>query len=378
MNYLLAMQNYDVIVLGAGINGCGIAENLAGLGKRVLLVDKGGVGQGTSSKSSRLIHGGLRYLETGKIHLVHESLRDRQRLVQKYPNLVAYKRFFLPIYKSSPRPAWMIRMGLMMYDVLSGSRSAGKSRTEDVKLFKISFPAFSETDLRSVLSFVDAKTHDRELTRRVADDFQELGGTVIVHCDIDSITWDDKGFEIRSKSGAFSAPILVNATGPWLDEVNQKYTLPARYRIRKVSGIHLIFEGLVVPELMFMQTRQKRIFFIIPEPENNQTLIGTTEREEDCGMDDLQAQESDIQYLLDQVNAYLKPDHQFQRKDVRDIYIGVRPLVRKKGDLSDMSREYKLDHHRKGESQLLHVFGGKLTTYLSLAEKVARVLGVRS
>ncbi|NQV16789.1 FAD-dependent oxidoreductase, partial [bacterium] len=129
------MQNYDVIVLGAGINGCGIAENMARGGKRVLLLDKSGVGRGTSSKSSRLIHGGLRYLETGQLHLVYESLHDRQRLVNKYPKLVEYKRFFLPIYKGSPRPGWMIRIGLRLYDLLSGSRSAGKSRKENKEDF---------------------------------------------------------------------------------------------------------------------------------------------------------------------------------------------------------------------------------------------------
>ncbi len=369
------MQTFDVIVLGAGINGCGIAENLARAGKQVLLLDKAGVGQGTSSKSSRLIHGGLRYLETGQLHLVHESLRDRKRLVEKYPDLVEYKRFFLPIYKSSPRPAWMIRLGLWMYDRLSGTRSAGKSRKEDVAEFKRRFPAFSEKDLSSVLSYVDGKTHDSELTRRVADDFQELGGTVLVHCKVESVNWDDNGFLIESSAGKFCSTVLVNATGPWIDEVNKQYNLPAKFQIRKVSGIHLIFEGLVVPELMFMQTREKRIFFIIPEPENDHTLIGTTEREENCSMDELQDQEEDIQYLLNQVNAYLKTDHQFRREDVRDIYIGVRPLVRKKGQMSDVSREYKLDLHTRGDTKLLHVFGGKLTTYLSLAEKVAGVLG---
>ncbi len=369
------MQTFDVIVLGAGINGCGVAENLARSGKQVLLLDKSGVGQGTSSKSSRLIHGGLRYLETGQLHLVHESLHDRQRLVKKYPDLVEYKRFFLPIYKSSPRPAWMIRTGLWMYDLLSGSRSAGKSRLERIEDFKIRFSAFSENNLRSVLSYVDAKTHDRELTRRVADDFQKLGGTVIVHCDVESINWDDSGFHLKSSAGEFTSAVLVNASGPWIDEVNERYGLPTRFHIRKVSGIHLIFDGLVVPELMFMQTREKRIFFIIPEPENDQTLIGTTEREENCTMDELHAQEADVQYLLDQVNAYLKPGHHFQRKDVRDIYIGVRPLVRKKGKMSDVSREYKLDLHTRGNTKLLHIFGGKLTTYLSLAEKVAKVLG---
>jgi len=372
------MQKFDVIVLGAGINGCGIAENLAGAGKQVLLLDRKGVGQGTSSKSSRLIHGGLRYLETGQIHLVYEALHDRHRLISKYPELVKPKRFILPIYKSSPRPAWMIRVGLWLYDILSGSRKVGHSQTEDIAVFKSSFPAFIEDGLKAVLSYVDAKTHDHDLTRRVADDFQKLGGTVIVHCDIENIQWDDDTFELHSSAGSFSAPILVNATGPWLDEVNTKFDLPARFHISKVSGIHLIFEGLVVPELMFMQTREKRIFFIIPEPENDQTLIGTTEHEEDCEMDDLHARESDIQYLLDQVNAYLKPGHQFQRKDVRDIYIGVRPLVRRKGDVTDVSREYKLDLHTRRDTKLLHVFGGKLTTYLSLAEKVAELLDIRS
>ena len=251
------MQNYDVIVLGAGINGCGIAEKLAQSGKRVLLLDKEGVGQGTSSKSSRLIHGGLRYLETGQIHLVYEALHDRQRLITKYPDLVEPRRFILPIYKSSPRPAWMIRIGLWMYDLLSGSRKVGHSKTEDISEFKSDFPAFIEDGLNSVLSYVDAKTHDRELTRRVADDFQKLGGTVIVHCEIQSIKSNDEHFELYSSTGDFFAPILVNATGPWLNEVNEKFDFPARFQIRKVSGIHLIFDGLIVPELMFMQTRKK-------------------------------------------------------------------------------------------------------------------------
>ena len=371
------MQSFDIIVLGAGINGCGVAENLARKGKQVLLLDKHGVGSGTSSRSSRLIHGGLRYLETAQIHLVYEALHDRQRLVEKYPDLVHFERFMLPIYASSPRPAWMIRIGLWMYDKLSGSRSAGRSRRESMDAFIEKHPAFSEEGLHAVLSYVDAKTHDQELTRRVADDFQELGGTIIVHDDIHEIEWTESGFTVHSAAGDFQASLLVNATGPWMDEVNQRYDLPTRFHLRKVSGIHLIFDGLVVPNLMFMQTREKRIFFIIPEPENNQTLIGTTEREELCQMDDVAATEEDIQYLLDQVNAYLKPDHQFRRADVRDIYIGVRPLVRKMGDMSDVSREYKLDLHEKGDTKLLHIFGGKLTTYLSLAENVAKKLMIK-
>ena len=157
----------------------------------------------------------------------------------------------------------MIRIGLWMYDLLSGSRKVGHSKTEDISEFKSDFPAFIEDGLNSVLSYVDAKTHDRELTRRVADDFQKLGGTVIVHCEIQSIKSNDEHFELYSSTGDFFAPILVNATGPWLNEVNEKFDFPARFQIRKVSGIHLIFDGLIVPELMFMQTKEKRIFFTL-------------------------------------------------------------------------------------------------------------------
>ena len=116
-----------------------------------------------------------------------------------------------------------------------------------------------------------------------------------------------------------------------MDEVNERYGLPAHFSIRKVSGIHVFFEGLLVPELMFMQTEASRIFFIIPEPENNQTMLGTTERDEDLPIDSIVPEEADIQYLLDEINAYLNPEHQLQRDDVKDVTIGVRPLVRKRG-----------------------------------------------
>lgn len=367
-------ETFDFIILGAGINGSGSAQKLAEAGHRVLLIDKAGVGDGTSSRSSRLIHGGLRYLESGYLHLVRESLHDRQRLVERYPDLVEFKPFYLPIYDSSPRPPWMIRSGLWMYDLLAGKRNPIRVSSLSRSKFAERFPALKQDGLQKVYRYPDAKTNDHALTRRVVEEFQAAGGKVLVHCKVEQIEWSESGFRVFTSAGEFEARNLVNATGPWMDEVNEQFSLPARYKIRKVSGIHVFFEGLLVPDLMFMQTEASRIFFIIPEPENNQTMLGTTERDEDRPVDSILPEEADIQYLLDQINAYLSSDHQLHRDDVKDVTIGVRPLVQKKGSSTGLSREFRLDLHRKKDSRLLHIFGGKLTTYLSLAEKVLKAL----
>lgn len=367
-------RTFDVIVVGAGINGSGIAHLLAENGRSVLLVDKAGVGDGTSSRSSRLIHGGLRYLESGYLHLVQESLRDRQRLSERYPELVKFKPFYLPIYDSSPRPAWMIRTGLGMYDMLAGKRNPIRVSKVDRKDFSERFPAITQEDLRKVYVYPDAKTNDLALTRRVVEDFQAAGGTVLVHTAIEHILWSNDSFKLRTSSGEYQALTLINATGPWMDEFNHRHKLPANFQVRKVSGIHVFFEGLLVPELMFMQTAEKRIFFIIPEPELNQTMVGTTERDETLPVDEIRPVEEDIAYIIREINTYLVPDRRLQRENVKDVSIGVRPLVQHKGSSTGLSREFKLDLHTKGETRLLHVFGGKLTTYLSLAEKVVNLL----
>ncbi len=372
------MNRFDVIVLGAGINGAGIAKALVEHGSRVLLLDKAGVAEGTSSRSSRLIHGGLRYLESGYLHLVRESLHDRERLNLLYPDLVEFKPFYLPIYKSSPRPPWMIRTGLWLYDLLAGKKNPIHVSRIHRKDFVEQFPALDPAGLRRVYRYPDAKTNDRALTERVVTDFQHAGGTLLVHCDVQKIDWTEEHFFLSTSAGQYQAPTLINATGPWMDEVNQRYGLPARYQIRKVSGIHIFFEGLLVPELMFMQTAEKRIFFIIPEPENDQTMLGTTEKDEDLPVDEISPGEDDIQYLLKEINTYLLPAMQLRREDVKNVVIGVRPLVQKKGSSTNLSREFKLDLHCRGESRLLHVFGGKLTTYLSLAEKTLKQLGIKA
>ena len=366
----------DVIILGAGINGCGIARELAMNGIAVTVIDKSTIGSGTSSKSSRLIHGGLRYLETMQFKLVHEALLDRQELLKIYPDLVKMKSFYIPIYKPSPRPAWMIWIGLKFYDILSARRKQHKSRVISRDNFSVHAASFKQEGLKAVLHYYDAKTNDLQLTQRVAQDAIDNSAQYYEKTFISSISKDNEIFTVESNSSIFKAPILINATGPWIDEVNKRFSFPANFSIRKISGIHITINGLLTNDLMFMQTKQKRIFFVIPEPTNNQTIIGTTEREEIDNIDNITVNEHDINYLIENINNYLKPGFQILRQNVKDAWIGVRPLVAEAENPTNLSREYELDIHKFGEATLLHVFGGKLTTYLSLARKVKMKLSL--
>ncbi|MEE9574025.1 MAG: glycerol-3-phosphate dehydrogenase/oxidase [Candidatus Neomarinimicrobiota bacterium] len=364
----------DIIILGAGINGCGIARELAMSGKNVTVIDKSTIGSGTSSKSSRLIHGGLRYLETLQFKLVHEALIDRQELLRIYPDLVKMKSFYIPIYKPSPRPAWMIWFGLKFYDLLSARNKEYQSRVIPRKQFSVHAESFKQEGLKAIFHYYDAKTNDLQLTQRVARDAIENGANFYENISTSNINNDKEYFTVQTNQGNFAAQILINATGPWIDEVNQKFNFPAKFTIRKISGIHITLDGLLTNDLMFMQTKQKRIFFVIPEPNNNQTLIGTTEREESDSIDNVSIKEADILYLIENINNYLKPGFQILRKNIKDTFIGVRPLVAEADNPTNLSREYELEMNIFGNTTLLHVFGGKLTTYLSLARKVQKLL----
>ncbi|MDD4803191.1 MAG: glycerol-3-phosphate dehydrogenase/oxidase [Syntrophomonas sp.] len=360
--------------MGGGVNGCAIARELSQEGKKVCLLERFTIGCGTSSNSSKLIHGGLRYLETGRFGLVKESLKDRKRLFELYPDLVEMVPFYLPVYDDSLRPWWMIRTGLGMYDLFS-QQPQYHCRYINNKDFAEKFPGVKTAGLRRVYVYYDGKTNDLELTRRIAQDAFGSGCAVRENCQVVSVDGDDKVFRVlyRDSSGEHEveAPLLINAAGPWIDEVNAKYCLPHNYRNNKVSGIHIVINRAVVPECMFLQTNNRRIFFMIPWDEGK-TMIGTTERMENCTCDEVQVQEDDVNYLLDCANHYLR--EAVSQDDICHTFLGIRPLVMDKNDNTDatsMSRDYKIDIIRQGETKLIHVYGGKLTTCLSMAEKVS-------
>lgn len=361
-------SQYDVVILGAGINGVAIAKELAKRGKRVLVIEKNQIGAGASSHSSRLIHGGLRYLENFEFSLVKEALHDQKYLLDTYPDLVKLRNFYLPLYKDSRRPVWMIRLGLWLYGFFA--RHGQKAQEVQKEAFIKSFSKIKTEGLEAVFSYVDAKTDDYALTRAVADEAMAYGAEIEEGREIQSLLVNRESIRIELEEKLIQTRLLINATGAWVDEVNERFSLPSSYRIEKLSGIHLVIDRILVPDPLFLETSSKRIFFIIPEKER--TIIGTTERSEACEVDRVRVNDEDIEYLLTQSNSYLKIP--LKRSDIKEVFIGIRPLIKSAKDASEMSREYKLDLHPLGKSKILHIYGGKLTTFPSLAEHTVQLL----
>lgn len=360
---------YDVVILGAGINGLAVARALALEGKSVCVVDKGLIACGASSHSSRLIHGGLRYLEHSEFSLVKEALKDQAYLLQNYPDLVKRHPFYLPHYKHSSRPAWMIKLGLFFYRFFAFHPE--KSKKVDIDSFKKEFSVLNEENLEAVYSYYDAQTQDKKLTQTIGEEARKAGTIIKENQELTNLTFNEQGIRVKLPNETLSTKLLINATGAWIDEVNTKFRLPTRFSIEKLSGIHLVLEGRLTPEPLILETQNQRIIFILPQ-ENNETLIGTTEHVELRPTDTIMVNEADVSYLLREINLYLKTP--LQRDDIKSTFVGVRPIIKTRKNPSKMSREYKLDLHTKGDNRLLHIYGGKLTTFNSLSRNVSKLL----
>ena len=359
---------YDAVILGAGINGVAIARGLAIAGKSVLVIEKSHIAAGASSHSSRLIHGGLRYLEHFEFSLVKEALQDQKYLLDSYPDLVKLRPFYFPIYKNSKRPAWMIGLGLWLYSFFARhGRKAEKVSNEE---FFSQFKAIRTEELKAVYRYFDGKTDDDALTHKIAQEAEESGAEILEKTELKTLVIKDDIITIATSKGELQTKLIINATGSWVDEVNAAFHLPSSYTIEKLSGIHLVIDRVLVPEPLILETSSRRIFFIIPEEDT--TLIGTTERSETAKIDEIKVNNEDIEYLLSESNAYLKTP--LKRSDIKEVFIGTRPLIKSAKDPSQMSREYKLDLHHLGKSRVLYVYGGKLTTFPSLAKRAVELL----
>ncbi|WP_137818839.1 glycerol-3-phosphate dehydrogenase [Pseudomonas sp. 2FG] len=359
---------YDLAVVGGGINGAGIAADAAGRGLSVFLCEKDDLAQHTSSASSKLIHGGLRYLEHYEFRLVREALAEREVLLAKAPHIVRPLRFILP-HRPHLRPAWMIRAGLFLYDhlgkreQLAGSRSlrfgAGSPlKAEISRGFEYSDCAVDDARL-VVLNAMAAREHGAHVhTRTRCVSARRSKGLWHIHLE----RADGSLYSIRAHA-------LVNAAGPWVarfiqDDLQQK----SPYGIRLIQGSHIIVPRLFDGEQAYiLQNEDRRIVFAIPYLERF-TLIGTTDREYRGDPARVAISEEETTYLLQVVNAHFK--HQLGRADILHSFAGVRPLCDDESDdPSAVTRDYTLALSAyPGEAPLLSVFGGKLTTYRKLAE----------
>jgi glycerol-3-phosphate dehydrogenase len=394
-------QVFDLIVVGAGINGAGIARDAAMRGLRVLLLDKGDISSGTTQWATRLIHGGLRYLEHYEFALVRESLRDREAILHVAQHLVKPLGFLVPIYDRSSRGPLMIRLGMNVYDALSYDRSMDRHKMLSRKKVEEREPGLNPEGLKAAAFYYDAQV---EYAERVAVEnaisARDNGATIITYANVERLIMEDgdvKGVEFtdvfEGERYTARAPVTVNVAGPWVDEVLADLRRPGTDEnvgrfMGGTKGSHLIvdpFPGAPEGEALYVEARKDgRPYFIVPW--NGRYLIGTTDLRYEGNLDHVSASEDEIQYLLDETN-YVIPDAKLSREDVLFTYAGVRPLpYNPEGETGGVTRSHVVFDHAKGGSAaggkvksqsaelpqvggLLSIIGGKLTTYLNLSRQ---------
>jgi len=363
------MRETDVLVIGGGINGCGVAQAAAARGLRVLLVEQGKIASGTSSRSSKLIHGGLRYLETMQFGLVREALHERETLLRIAPELVRRERFYIPVYRTSSRPPWKITAGLMLYRFIAGGGNdfhrIPRHQWEQV------LPDLSREGLRAVFQYWDAATDDAVLTQAVADSAVQMGAKVLTQCRVQSIRQIDHDWEVNfSDGGKVRAGVLVNAAGPWVNQVLQLISPQAgKLEISLVQGSHIILPQSQ-EAYVYAEADDGRAVFIMPW--KGQTMVGTTEVDV---LDVARPEPGDdeIGYLL-KVYRHHYPSRPSSEKDVVACFAGVRVLPGDGGSFTGRTREVRLLCDDSGHPRLVTIYGGKLTTYRRTAERVMQLL----
>jgi glycerol-3-phosphate dehydrogenase len=364
-------EQFDLLVVGGGINGAGIARDAAGRGLSVCLCERDDLAAHTSSASTKLIHGGLRYLEQYEFALVGKALAEREVLLRAAPHIIWPLRFVLP-HQSHLRPAWMIRLGLLLYDNLGrGRRTLPKSRRVSLQRHKSGVPLRDEFHIGFVYS--DAWVQDARLVVLNAMDAMERGATIFTRTRCVSAERDQQGWtaQLQSAQGepfSIRAKALVNATGPWAVQfLDQVAKVGHDHALRLVKGSHIIVPRLFEhPYAYIFQQPDRRIVFAIPY-EHDFTLIGTTDLDYRDDPSAPRISEDETRYLCDAVNRYFK--RSIAPADVVWSYSGVRPLLDdESGNASEVTRDYLLELDQDG-APLLNVFGGKLTTYRKLAEE---------
>ena len=361
MNY-----EYDIFIIGGGINGAGIARDAAGRGLKVCLADKGEIGGATSSWSTKLIHGGLRYLENYEFKLVRESLKEREIIHQIAPTITKPIPFIIP-HSSKLRPAWLIKIGLFLYDNLGGKTVIPKSKTINLKK---DYPQLLKKSFNKGFQYYDVQVDDKRLTQLNAQDAQKNKAIILENTKVNKVERFKDHWKIYLEDGQLiTSKILINASGPWINKiVKDIIKIESNKSIRLVKGSHIIINRLYDEEVAFtLQNDDKRIIFIIPY-KNKFSLIGTTEVEVDSP-DDPKINEEEIQYLIQSVNNYFVK--QINQSDVIDSYAGIRPLIEDFKEATKVTRDYIFDLNVQDQlSPLLSIYGGKLTTYRKLSDNV--------
>jgi glycerol-3-phosphate dehydrogenase len=364
----------DVLVIGGGIHGAAVAREAALRGLATVLLEKGDLASGTSSRSSRLIHGGLRYLEQGRLRMVREALVERTRLLRAAPHLVRPLPMLMPMYDWTPQSAFVLRTGLRLYDLLALGSPMPRSRSLTADACRTTCPQLRGTGLRHGLLYHDAATNDRLLTLAVAAAASEAGARIANHVEVLGLR-DGEVTATDSLTGdvvKLRPARIVNAAGVWIDQVRLRLGITAGARVRTSRGSHIVLPRPAMAAALAFFLPDRRIQFLVPGEHG--LMAGTTDVDDPTDPDRIATPEEDVRYLLESSSLVLDPP---ARKDeVTHAWVGLRALVNEKGNPGRISREAALLLERTGGIDVLSIIGGKLTTHRSLAEKaLAKLLG---
>ena len=383
----LASERFDLVVIGGGINGAGIARDAAMRGLKTALVERDDFGSGTSSRSSRLIHGGVRYLEHGHLHLVFESSRERRTLMRIAPHLVRPLRFTWPVYRGARVPRWKLNVGLFIYDALAAFRNVANHRSLGASEVAACEPLLRREGLVGGAQYFDAATDDTRLTLANAMAAEEQRAVVLNYAEAVRFLREGErivGAVVRAAAAdrdiEARGAVVVNAAGPWSDDVRALDERGVNANVRATKGVHVaVSRERLAPRgaLTLLSPIDGRVMFVLPSLAT--TIIGTTDTPTDERPDEVRASRQDVEYLLATANAFF-PSAKLGAGDVIATWAGIRPLIASgfTSDPSSASREHRIERSGSG---LISVTGGKLTTYRAMAadvvDAVERAVGRR-
>jgi len=389
----LANEQYDILVIGGGITGVGVALDAASRGLKTALIERDDFASGTSSKSSKLIHGGLRYLQQGEIQLVYQALHERQRLHRNASHLVQVLPFMIPILTKdgvvSKKIARALGSALWMYDLTGGWRIGKFHRRLKQKQALAHMPTLPSAKVSSAYVYYDAAADDARLCVAIARTAAHHGAVVVNRCGVKTLLHNSDGNAVGVRVSPIDAPefdvratVVINAAGVWADEIHQRDTNIDPESIRPAKGIHLTVPWKLVRNdiaVVIPVRSDKRSLFVVPWVPNGDgtyqfTYIGTTDTDYSGSVNESQCSSDDITYVIDALNASIT--NTVTRDDVTAVWSGLRPLVRSstgstlKSKTQDLSRKHKIEHSPSG---MISITGGKLTTYRRMAQDTVDV-----
>ncbi|MEI7997990.1 MAG: glycerol-3-phosphate dehydrogenase/oxidase [Candidatus Omnitrophota bacterium] len=364
-------NQYDILIIGGGINGAAIAYMASSIGAKVALLEKDDFAAGTSSKSTKLLHGGIRYLENFEFDLVAESLKERYIQYKNAPHLVKLLTFIIPVYKKDPRPLWMMKVGVWLYDFLSGKYCLGKHQYINCKDLVALIPQIRQEELVGAVSYTDAQMNDARICLENVLMAKSKGAHVANHVEVvEFIKEDGKCVGVSAKDVLtgevfqVAAKTVVVTAGPWGDILLHKDSGSNSSRLRLTKGVHILYKEQFSKEAFLLQSStDRRIFFVIPF--RGHSLIGTTDTDYEGNPGDVKVETEDIDYLFKEASRVF-PQMVLKKENIITTFAGLRPLVHEPGFPSKISRKHSIERTFSG---VWYVLGGKYTTYRAIAKE---------